>query len=152
MKATTESWPDLAGRIEDGAHVLPVRVYHEDTDFSGLVYHASYLKFCERGRSDWLRLLGIRHGELRDRAVGNGLGFVVRRLECDFQKPARISDVLEVRTRLSSASGARLRLSQAITRGGERVFTAEVVLALIDRAGRPRPVPAEVAAALGKIW
>ncbi len=76
--------------------------------------------------------------------------FVVRRLECDFRKPARISDVLEIRTRLSSASGARLKLSQEITRGEESLFVAAVVLALVDKAGRPRRVPAAMAAALAE--
>ena len=88
--------------------------------------------------------------KLRDRAGGNRLDFVVRRLECDFRKPARISDVLEIRTRLSSASGARLKLSQEITRGEESLFVAAVVLALVDKAGRPRRVPAAMAAALAE--
>src|SRR5687768_18530595 len=89
MTTLPEAWPDIAGRIVKGMHVLPVRVYYEDTDFSGAVYHANYLKFCERARSDALRLLGIRHGELEGQ-----LGFVVRHMTCDFLKPARIDDLL----------------------------------------------------------
>src|SRR5688572_17964045 len=81
-----ERWSELAGRIEGKKHVLPVRVYYEDTDFSGVVYHASYLRFCERGRSDCLRLLGIHHHELQ----AGGLSFVVRRMVCDFIGPALI--------------------------------------------------------------
>src|SRR5215212_4840716 len=77
-------WPDISGRVEAGLHILPVRVYFEDTDFSGAVYHANYLKFCERARSDCLRLLGIHHGELHEAGGGKRLGFVVRRLICDF--------------------------------------------------------------------
>lgn len=149
MKAVAERWPDLAGRIDHGTHVLPVRVYHEDTDFSGFVYHASYLKFCERGRSDFLRLLGIRHDVLHAGGAADGrLSFVVRRMACDFHKPARIGEALEVHTRLSGLSGARLHVNQAIRRGDESLFVAEVVLAMVDGTGRPRRIPAAVSAAL----
>ncbi len=103
----TERWPDLAGRIEGKVHVLPIRVYYEDTDFSGAVYHANYLKFCERARSDCLRLLGIHHSELQGTA-----GFVVRRMVCDFLKPALIDDLLEVETRFGEFGGARMELNQ----------------------------------------
>src|SRR5262245_15194040 len=89
----SEAWPDIAGRIEGGIHLLPIRVYFEDTDFGGVVYHANYLKFCERGRSDYLRLLGIHHHRLE------GLSFVVRHMVCDFLKPARIDELLTVETR-----------------------------------------------------
>ena len=75
-----------------------MRVYYEDTDFSGAVYHANYLKFCERGRSDCLRLLGIHHHEMHG-TERRRMGFVVRRMDCDFLRPARIDDVLEVETR-----------------------------------------------------
>src|SRR3990170_6674791 len=102
----TERWPDLAGRIEGKVHVLPVRVYYEDTDFSGLVYHANYLKFCERGRSDCLRLLGVHHHKLKAEA----LSFVVRRMVCDFIGPARIDEVLEVESWFVGLSGARMEI------------------------------------------
>jgi acyl-CoA thioester hydrolase len=150
MKAMAERWPDLAGRFENGTHVLAVRIYHEDTDFSGFVYHASYLKFCERGRSDCLRLLGIHHDELRGRTADGNLGFVVRRMECDFHKPARIAEKLEVHTRLTRLSGARLNVNQTITRGDESLFVAEVGLALVDELGRPRRIPAAISAAIRK--
>ncbi len=137
-----EHWADLAGRIEGGVHILPVRVYYEDTDFSGAVYHANYLKFCERGRSDCLRLLGIHHHRL------GGMGFVVRRIVCEFLKPARIDDLLEVETRFQELGGARMELGQTIKRAGEAVFSAQVTAALVDGQGRPKRVPKEMAAAL----
>jgi acyl-CoA thioester hydrolase len=136
-----EAWPDLAGRIVGRVHCLPVRVYYEDTDFSGTVYHASYLKFCERGRSDCLRLLGIHHHELARQETGGPLGFVVRRLEADFLKPARIDEVLLVETRFVELRGARLELDQAVRRGEAPLFAARVTIALVDGAGRPKRVP-----------
>lgn len=140
----SEPWPDLAGRIADGRHVLPVRVYHEDTDFSGAVYHASYLRFCERGRSDFLRLMGVFLGELRAPGSGDPLTFAVRHMEIDFLKPARIDDVLEVETRAVALSGAALNLDQRIVRGGETVFTARVKVVVIDGRGRPRRLPSAI--------
>jgi acyl-CoA thioester hydrolase len=148
MRMTTrpERWPDVAGRIEGDAHILPVRVYYEDTDFSGAVYHANYLKFCERARSDALRLCGVWHREIMDRS-----GFVVRRLACDFLKPARIDDLLEVETRFNAVVGARLELAQRIKRGDEAVFTAEVTVALVNGQGRPLRVPASMIRALARL-
>ena len=137
-----ERWPDLGGRLVGGGHVLAVRVYYEDTDFSGAVYHANYLKFCERGRSDYLRLLGIHHHELR--AGSDGLAFVVSRMDCEFRRPARIDDVVEVETRFRGRSGARLRLDQEIRREGESLFMASVTVAMVDRQGRPRRLPAAI--------
>ena len=137
-----ERWPDVAGRMEGGMHVLPVRVYYEDTDFSGAVYHANYLKFCERARSDCLRLLGIHHHRL------DGMGFVVRRMVCDFLKPARIDDLLEVETRFQEHGGARIEIGQTVKRAGDAVFSAQVTVALVDVEGRPKRLPKEMATAL----
>jgi acyl-CoA thioester hydrolase len=136
MMAMTE----LAGRFEGPAHVLAVRVYYEDTDFSGAVYHANYLKFCERGRSDCLRLLGIHHNELRGAA-----SFVVRRMVCDFLKPATIDDVLDVETRFVAFAGARMELAQQIKRGSDKLFAAQVMVALVDAGGKPKRIPADMA-------
>ena len=113
-----DKWPDLAGRLlQDGparTHVLPVRVYFEDTDFSGLVYHASYVRWCERGRSDFLRLLGGDHRRLIDGTDGSEpAAFVVRRMTFDFLKPARIDELLEVDTRVKSVGAASLTLLQS---------------------------------------
>lgn len=134
----TERWPDLAGRIECKMHVLPVRVYYEDTDFSGAVYHANYLKFCERARSDCLRLMGIHHSELHGTA-----SFVVRRMVCDFLKPALIDDLLEVETRFVEFGGARMELGQSVKRTGEKLFEAQVTVALVDGRGKPKRLPSE---------
>jgi acyl-CoA thioester hydrolase len=135
------SWPDLAGRFEGDRHVLAVRVYFEDTDFSGAVYHANYLKFCERARSDCLRLLGVYHSELHESASSKRLGFVVRRLICDFLKPAQIDEVLEIETRFEAMGGARLELDQEIKRDEELIFKAKVMVALVDGQGRPQRLP-----------
>ena len=96
----SEKWPDLAGRIEGETHVLPVRVYFEDTDCAGVVYHANFLKFCERARSDFIRLLGIEATSLADPAQGEPSVFVVRRVEIDYLKPGRMDDLLEIVTHL----------------------------------------------------
>ena len=98
-------WPDLAGRIEGETHVLPIRIYFEDTDFAGVVYHANFLKFCERGRTDFIRLLGIHHQELAAPDAGDPLVFVVRRIEIDYLKPGRLDDVLEVVTQVRRDRG-----------------------------------------------
>lgn len=143
-------WPDIGGRIADGTHVLPVRVYYEDTDFSGIVYHANYLRYAERGRSDFLRLAGIHHTELFEGA--EPLAFAVHRMEIDFLKPARIDDLLEVRTRYARASGARIEAAQSIWRLGEgeedELWRATVHAACLDRRGRPTRLPETVRAAL----
>jgi acyl-CoA thioester hydrolase len=142
--AMTE-WKELAGRIEQGRHVLPVRVYYEDTDFSGAVYHANYLKFCERGRSDCLRLLGVHHHEMHWHETEGRMGFVVRRMLCDFHKPARIDDLLEVETRFREMRGARMELDQKVLRSGEILFSAQATVVLVDAAGRPKRFPKAMA-------
>ena len=139
---------NLAGRLEPGLHVLPVRVYYEDTDFSGAVYHANYLKFCERGRSDCLRLLGIHHHEMHWHETEGRMGFVVRRMVCDFLKPARIDDLLQVETRFREMGGARMELEQKVLRQGELLFSADVTVALVDASGRPKRFPKAMAEAL----
>ena len=135
----TERWPDLAGRIEGKVHVLPIRVYYEDTDFSGAVYHANYLKFCERARSDCLRLLDIHHSELQGTA-----GFVVRRMVCDFLKPALIDNLLEVETRFREFGGARMELNQTVKRSWETLFEAQVTVVVVDGKGRPKRLTPEM--------
>src|SRR5690606_35781620 len=129
-------WPDLAGRLEAGGHVLPLRVYFEDTDFSGLVYHASYVRWCERGRSDFLRLLGSEHRALIEGTGGEPAAFVVRRLNLEYLKPARIDDVLEVTTRVKSTTAATLVLSQTVSRGSQALCEAEVTVVLVSVSGK----------------
>jgi acyl-CoA thioester hydrolase len=137
-------WPDLGGKLlADGGHELAVRVYYEDTDFSGAVYHANYLKFCERGRSDFLRLKNVHHYEL---AAQMGGGFVVRHMICDFLSPARIDDLLVIKTHIVEISGARLELAQKVEREGAVLFQAQVKIALVDGRGRPQRLPQAVLA------
>ncbi|SDU34974.1 tol-pal system-associated acyl-CoA thioesterase [Stappia sp. ES.058] len=149
MRDEPDPWPDLAGRLTADGHVLPVRVYYEDTDFTGVVYHAAYLKFIERGRSDFLRLCGVHHSDLNDGVHGEALAFAVRRMEIDFLAPARIDDALEVVTRLESARGARLCLAQEVRRAETPLFSARVTVAVISAEGRPRRLPEQLAARLG---
>lgn len=141
-------WPDIAGRIEGQTHVLPVRVYFEDTDFTGLVYHANFLKFCERGRSDFIRLLGINHTSLANPDSGDPAVFVVRRIEIDYLKPARIDDVLEVVTRCAEIGGATLVLSQEVRRDGAVLARAKVSVVLVSKAGKPQRLGKMVRGAL----
>jgi acyl-CoA thioester hydrolase len=133
-----QDWPNLAGRIDGDAHILPVRVYFEDTDFTGLVYHANFLKFCERGRSDFIRLLGIDHRTLANPKEGEPAVFVVRRIEIDYLKPARIDEVLEVVTRCEEIGGATLKLAQEVRRDGVVLARAKVSVVLITPQGKPQ--------------
>jgi acyl-CoA thioester hydrolase len=119
------------------SHRFPVRVYYEDTDMAGIVYHANYLKFVERARSDWLRTLGLDQNALREA----GVVFVVRRIEADFLAAARFDDALEVRTTVGAITAARLRLTQEVLRGGEALFRAEVTVACATPGGRPTRLP-----------
>lgn len=139
---TGRDWPDIAGRIirdEAGLrHILPVRVYFEDTDAGGVVYHASYVRFCERGRTDFLRLLGADARGMIDGTNGKEpAAFVVRRMNCEFLRPARMDELLEVETRVSELGGASLTLLQAVSAEGRRIFEAEVTVVLVAMSGKP---------------
>ena len=127
------------GHLSRTGHVYSARVYYADTDFSGFVYHARYLEFLERGRSDFLRLLGISHTDLA--ALDPPLVWVVRHMDIRFEAPARIDDVITVATGVTSLSGARIVLPQTITRGGDRVMTARVEAVLVTTDGKPRRFP-----------
>jgi acyl-CoA thioester hydrolase len=130
----------LSGHVSGGKHVLQLRVYYEDTDFSGLVYHANYLKFCERARSDWLRVAGVDQIAMS----GGSLHFVVRRMICDFLKPAKFNDILSIESRPVELKGARFEMAQRVMRCDEVLFTAAVTVALIDGRGRPMRVTHEL--------
>jgi acyl-CoA thioester hydrolase len=132
----------ISGRLCNAGHVLAVRVYFEDTDFSGLVYHTSYLRWCERGRSDYLRLLGIRHNELATGAfTGEPSAFAVRRIGADYLKPARIDEILEVHTTAGSVTKASLVLKQSILRDGVPIFRLEAQCVLLSMSGRLLRLP-----------
>ena len=123
-----------AGWLEGREHVLPVRIYYEDTDFTGVVYHANYLRYFERGRSDFFRLAGISHSEFL--ALPEPTAFSVIRIELDFKRAARIDDALHVRTTFDSVTGARLNISQRVTRDDELIAQAGLVAVCIDLKGR----------------
>jgi acyl-CoA thioester hydrolase len=126
-------------------HVLPVRVYYEDTDAGGIVYYVNYLKFAERARTEMLRLIGR---EQFDMLAGEGVGFTVRRCEVDYLAPARLDDALEVRTTLVDVGGASMRLRQRIVKGEALLADMRLRLALIDRGGRPARMPKDIRDAL----
>lgn len=140
---TEASLAGLSGELTVFGHRLMARVYYADTDFSGVVYHARYLEFLERGRSDFLRLAGVHHTELAEGKHGEKLVWVVRRMEIDFKAPAKIDDILTIDTRTESVSGARIFMAQQIRRGDEVLIEAHVEAAIISEAGRPRRFPKE---------
>lgn len=122
-------------------HAFPVRVYYEDTDLAGIVYYANYLKFIERGRSEWIRALGVDQAAMRR---DHGIVFAVRRVEADYLRPARFDDELCVTTVPVSASGARIVLEQEVRRAGERLFAAAVTLVCLGDGGAPARLPADI--------
>ena len=135
----------LDGEIRDGRHHLQVRVYYEDTDFSGIVYHANYLRFMERGRTNHLRLMGADQHALFEAAQAEspGFAFVVRSMEIDFLRPARMDDLLDVVTWPVAVKGASIILAQEVRRGGDVLVKAQVRVACISE-GRAQPIPKEL--------
>ncbi|MFL4997443.1 MAG: tol-pal system-associated acyl-CoA thioesterase [Microvirga sp.] len=136
---------NLSGYMKDGAHHLPLRVYYEDTDFSARVYHASYLRFMERGRTELLRAVEVAQSDLH--ADMNGLAFVVRKMNIDFLGGAVMDDVLTIVTRPKEMRGASMTLAQEVRRGDEVLVTADVMVAAV-RGGRAVRIPDELRAAL----
>jgi acyl-CoA thioester hydrolase len=134
--------PALDGTIRNGRHHLQVRVYYEDTDFSGIVYHANYLRFMERGRTNHLRLMGAEQHALFAEAQQEmpGFAFVVRSMRIDFLKPARMDDVLDVVTWPVAVKGASITLAQEVRRGADVLVKAEVRVAFVSE-GRAQPIP-----------
>ena len=139
---TSAPMNSLDGAIRDGKHVQPVRVYYEDTDFSGIVYHASYLRFMERGRTNYLRLIGADHRALFEQAAAEapGFAFVVRHMDIAFKKPAHMDDVLEIVTAPEEVKGASVMLHQKVMRGDDLLVEAHVQVAFVS-GGRARPIP-----------
>jgi acyl-CoA thioester hydrolase len=146
-----EARPQAAPRRSPGrdpaglSHSFPLRVYYEDTDAAGMVYHANYLKFAERGRSEMLRSLGFPHRKL---GREEGVGFAVRRCAVDYLAPARLEDALTVDTTLADVGAATLKLRQQIRRNGELLADIDILIACIGRDGRPRRLPNALRAAL----
>lgn len=127
-------------------HRFSVRVYYEDTDFSGIVYHAAYLHFFERARTEFLRSIGVHHSEL----IREGVAFAVRSMTIEFDAAARIDDLLDVETRVDTLTPARLQLDQRIVRGDAVITRATVLVVAINGAGRPARMPKPVLAGLGR--
>jgi acyl-CoA thioester hydrolase len=138
MSAPTQ----LDGSIRDGRHTMAVRIYYEDTDFTGIVYHASYLRFMERGRTNYLRLIGADHRALFEATEREapGFAFVVRSMAIDFLKPARMDDVLDIVTAPEDVKGASITLLQQCRRGDDLLVEAHTRVAFISE-GRARPIP-----------
>ena len=132
----------LDGEIRDGRHLQQVRVYYEDTDFSGVVYHASYLRFMERGRTNYLRLIGADHRALfaATEKEAPGFAFVVRHMSIDFRKPAHMDDVLDVLTMPEEVKGASVMLHQKVMSHDDLLVEAHVQVAFVS-GGRARPIP-----------
>ena len=143
----------LVGSIEGGVHLFPVRVYYEDTDAGGVVYHSNYLRFTERARTELLRHLGLQQSRL---LAEDGIGFVMRRCVADFLAPARLDDLLLVASRPTGLRGASLDFRQNVTRDGLELVRLQVKLACMSISGRPARLPPSVRAAfatlLGNNW
>ena len=145
MSATTAP---PSGRIEDGRHILPLRVYYEDTDAQGIVYYANWLRFLERGRTELLRALGLEHSALR---AESGLNWVVRRCTIEYLKPARLDETIDVVTGCGALRGASLDMIQEARRGDDLLVHAELLVACMGNSGRPMRIPAEARTALGTV-
>lgn len=145
-----------SGAVADGVHYFPIRVYYEDTDAGGIVYHANYLRFAERARSECLRVIGWQYDRLLSET---GLGWVVRRAKIDFHRPARLDDALVVETRLADLSGARMTARQTLHRpagpsagrpdgDSDLLVGLDLELVLLNSSGRPGRIPAPLADAI----
>ena len=128
--------------MSDAFSTFNVRVYFEDTDFSGNVYHAAYLKFFERARTEWLREKGLQHSEL----IAQGKFFVARRMQIDWLKPAHIDDLVSIETRIAKATGARLVATQVLRRDGDVLVTAEIEIVMVNSEGYPVRMPKDLIA------
>ena len=138
-----------SGWLDGREHVLPVRVYYEDTDFTGVVYHANYLRFFERGRSDSLRLAGVSHQFLL--GLPEPCALTVTHMSIDFRHAAKIDDALEVRSLFEGFKGVRMHLTQRLLRGGELLAEASVQVACITLEGRPRRPPPDLVNSLNPL-
>ena len=149
-KSGQDTSKELAGRLIAGGHAMQVRVYYEDTDFTGIVYHANYLRFMERGRTNYLRLIGADHRALFEQTEKEApsFAFVVRSMKIDFLKPAFMDDLLEVRTLSHEVSGASIALVQRVMRGDEILIGAEVRVAFVSE-GKPKRIPEPLRKAMG---
>ncbi len=135
-----------AAPAEAPAERIEVRVYWEDTDAGGIVYHAGHVRFFERGRTEFLRAKGVEQSAMADRSRPGALFFTVRRMEVEYLRPAVLDDLLVVETRIAATTGTRVVFDQRLLRGGEVVATGLVTVVAIDAGGRPRRIPPALAA------
>ena len=135
------------GHFEGKVHILPLRVYYEDTDLSGVVYHANYLRYMERGRTEFFRLAGI--GQMADLESKDPSAWAIRSAKINFLKPARIDDPLHVHTVLTEMGGARLLAIQRIYASGSLLVEGRIEACVISLSGRPRRIPDAVRDLLG---
>ena len=141
------TWPERANSLmvqTYPAHSFDIRVYYEDTDAGGIVYHGSHVRFLERGRTEFLRSIGLDQSVLMSADRGKPLLFVVRRMELDYIKPARLDDLLTVTTELKELGGARLVLEQRLMRDIDMILTGRVTVAAISSDGRPMRIPSDI--------
>jgi acyl-CoA thioester hydrolase len=131
-----------SGRFEGKVHILPVRIYYEDTDLSGIVYHANYLRYMERGRSEFFRAAGITR--LAQLEQPEPTAWTLRKVELEYLKPARLDDLIEVHTRATALSGARLNAEQNIFCKGVQLTRGHVEAAIITMNGKPRRIPQDI--------
>ena len=139
---------NLSGEIREKTHFFAVRVYYEDTDFSGIVYHANYLKFAERGRTNFLRLLGVNHSELINKK--DPIYFVVYKMKTLFLETSTIDDILEVRSIFKGIDGVRLKINQEIFKDEKKVFSANIEFALLDKSAKPKRFPDDIRSTIEK--
>ena len=137
-----------AGRFDGAEHVYPLRVYYEDTDASGIVYYANYLKFAERARTEMMRGAGITHVTLLGE---HDAAFVVRRCIVDYRQPARLDDDIEVRTSIGTVAGAHIEAEQRVVREGALLASIDLRLGCIGRNGRAVRLPAPLRQALSDL-
>ena len=142
---------ELFGKIEKDSHYFDVRVYYEDTDFTGVVYHTNYLKFMERARSNFLHLLGIRHHELLQGKFGQPLAFAIRTLKIEYFKPISVDNIVQVRSKCIEIKGASIILLQDIWCGDDQLTSAEVSVIVIDSKGKPTRVPKVMSARFSEL-
>jgi acyl-CoA thioester hydrolase len=136
------------GRIENGRHILPLRIYYEDTDAQGIVYYANWLRFLERGRTELLRTIGLEHSALRE---ASGLNWVVRRCTIDYLKPARLDETIDIVTGCGEMRGASLDMIQEARRGEDVLVRAELLVACMSDGGRPSRLPLQARNALERV-
>lgn len=149
-----------SGTIVDREHRFPARVYFADTDAAGIVYHAAYLTFAERARTEWMRLIGYPHARMMNPAgqqdpegdLGlriEGAVFAVRKVTLDYRRPARLDDLLEIRSRVARFGGASMTVRQDVCRGDAVLVEIELLMVCVNAAGRPVRIPDQLRAAMG---